>query len=55
MSRHQLTPDIMTVPELQNQGSRANAMAGSIPVRVRYQGFWLGRVEGPEANRPPAD
>src|SRR5947209_7075479 len=51
MSRHQITPGNTTDPELQNRGARANALAGSIPVRLRYQGLWLRHAPRSEDSR----
>jgi hypothetical protein len=39
MSRHQITPGNTTVPELQNPCAGKSSQAGSIPVRLRYQGL----------------
>src|SRR6266508_5601152 len=43
MSLHTAT----TSSGLQNRGAGASSLAGSIPVRLRYQGFWLRRARDP--------
>src|SRR6266511_3055675 len=40
-AQHQTTQDDTTVPELQNRWGDESSPAGSIPVRLRYQGLWL--------------
>jgi ribosomal protein L19E len=44
MSRHQITRGNTTVPELQNRCAGESSQAGSIPVRLRYQRFWVRRA-----------